>query len=315
MRVAFLPKMSFYSKRKSREYKSNDEPANSKIKMPNISNINFELVESNETTQPGDRLYAAKPVNSGEDVPEGSIPCFEPIGRPGIFQEIRRISDDNKRISDDNKRILDDNKRILDDNKRISDDNKRISDDNKRISDDNIRISDDNKRISDDNQSLRSDMYDLKTVNQQQMAINLNNDLVQLVYGLIHTRLLLFVRDKSFTRGKRVLYYDEIIAKVDPATRSRIQNDFTLNQLRRHLADGSDFRKIVETRNIDCHPKILNPNEIEAKIRILRDCDNLPLHYKGTRQICETVYDDIKILHRFNKMIEIFNDNNKDKNK
>ena len=74
---------------------------------------------------------------SGEDVPKGSIACFEPIDRPGIIQEIRLILDDNRRILDDNRRILDDNRRILD-----------------------------------KNQSLRVELDDLTNANQQQMSFS-----------------------------------------------------------------------------------------------------------------------------------------------
>lgn len=81
---------------------------------------------------------------------------------------------------------------------------------------------------------------DLITINQELTVINLNDDLIQLVHRLIHAKTMI---KKSLARGKRVLHYAEVIVRVNPATK--------------YLADDSDFRTILETRNGDfCQKKL-----------------------------------------------------------
>ena len=141
---------------------------------------------------PNDQLFIAKKIVDGKEVEEGSIPCFVTKG-PGILAELRaKIDSLETKVS--------------------------------HLQNSNLQQSATIMNLQNANIHQAATIMNFQNANLQQMAINLNNDLVQMLYGLIHTRLLYFVRDRNLTRGRRVMYYDEIIAQV----KSRIENGYTL---------------------------------------------------------------------------------------
>ena len=192
--------MSFYGKRKSRDYLSDDEPTDNNKKMPNINEFRSEIVESSAEADKNDQLYLAKKIVEGKEVEEGSIPCFVPKGRSGILSQILEEMGHLKIISENARAEA-------------------------------AQAKSEAAQAKAEAAQAMEEVVKAKTANQDFLTSSLKNDIVQLVYGLFDQKLYSLIGDKSLIKHIRTLRYNDVLKIVDPATRFRIENDAICKKL------------------------------------------------------------------------------------
>ena len=239
----FCPKMSFYGKRKSRDYLSDDEPTDNNKKMPNINEFRSEIVESDVVPKSEDTLYSAKKLNEGEEVEEGSIACFIPEGQGILGKLLEKINEICVTAESANSRAAAAESEAIAANARAV-------------------------RAQAESASLRTALQDLT-------AVSLKNDVVHLVHCLTHQKLYSFVSDNPLAQGLKVLRFNNVLSIVDPATKAAILNDPACIALQSLDWPHSDFRKFVGSRNNDIHPREINLETVNSKIESLESTEHL----------------------------------------
>ena len=268
----FCPKMSFYGKRKSRDYLSDDEPTDNNKKMPNINEFRSEIVESSAEADKNDQLYLAKKIVEGKEVEEGSIPCFVPKGRSGILSQILEEMGHLKIISENARAEAAQAKAEAEQAKEEAAQSKAEA------------------------AQAKAEVVKAKTANQDFLTSSLKNDIVQLVYGLFDQQLYSLIGNKSLIKHMRTLRYNDVLNIVDPATRLRIENDAICKKLQLIDVKGSDFCSLTTSRNEDCHPKNINISAILAKISTLKSTQELSEENEEFVELSENIYNEVENL-------------------
>jgi len=166
---------------KKSKYKREDEPTDNNKKMPHSFSFKHKLVSSASAAKPGDKLYSAKAVGVDEEIPFGSVGCFVPEGRSGTIEILMEKIDG--------------------------------------LIADNVKIEAKNAEFEAQIQSLTKKFEINDALNQRKLAAEFDNDLVQLVYGLCHAKILAMVKDPKITKGKRNLRFDVVLRQVDALTK------------------------------------------------------------------------------------------------
>ncbi|TEB18756.1 hypothetical protein C9890_0330 [Perkinsus sp. BL_2016] len=235
--------MSINGKRKSRVfsgYKSEDNPAKINKEMPNISLFKHELIESIDAAKSGDKLLAAKPVSSNEEIPEGSVRCFIAQGRQSTLElVIQRVEKIDRELKGQIQELQGQNQEL------------------------HGQI----QELQGKNQELQGKNQELKDINEKMLVCQLTNDMVQLVYGVGHAKMMLMFKDEAIVKGKRVIYINEVLKEANEEQKLRLKKDTTVKSLEKIM--NHDFRLLVESRNSEVHPRTIDIKWIEKRISLL----------------------------------------------
>ena len=167
-----------------------------------------------------------------------------------------------------------------------------------------------------DIESLKVDVGMLKQLHSDQLAINaklkqnldkcllviLKNKVVQLVRGLCHAEIILTLGITSPSR--ELLYFDQVVKTLDSASKSRLTNDPTYKQLR--YISGPLFKELVDDRNVEVHPKLLDVDEVESMISEI-ELGSLSTTEKYCFKIIKTVIKNIKDVRRLHLLLDTYN--------
>ena len=253
--------MSILGKRKSRKMLENKMEAISTdkdVKMSPIPTFQHELVLAHEGAEDNDKLYAATAVKADEGVPSGSLGCYIPEGRPGIYERLAKMEES--------------------------------------IKSQNTVIKNQNKVI------------------QNLQALELNNRIVQLVYGLTHAKIIEMVPNcHEILKYKHCFRFEDVLdePKVDVGTKNKIKMDPSCIKLK-ELMNGF-FWDIVRNRNAEIHPRYIDLAPINEILAQINGDNTLKGRYLVDYNKAKKIYEDVLALNELQILIDVFNDFNENK--
>ena len=303
--------MSFYGKRKSRDYLSDDEPTDNNNKMPNLNFFQSEIVKSDKVAQPGDDLYSAKKLAEGEEPEKGSIACYIRSEGSGILEKLLETMKEVKNAAE--RAQLEANSANIKAQRAEVEAAEAI---NRalRVEVEAAEAMNRALRAEAEAAEAKADTNAHKTAIQDLIAVSLKNDVVQLVYGLADQKLYNLIDDKLLIKNFRSLKFKEVLDVVDPATRLRIDSDRVCAKLKFLITQDQRFRSLVTARNEDSHPNRIEFNSILVKIKTLRSTNQLSTTNEEFANLCENISLELKTLMDA-EFLPLINDFNKRKKK
>ena len=303
--------MSINGKRKSRVfsgYKSEDKPAKINKEMPNISLFKHELIESIDAAKSGDKLLAAKPVSSNEEIPEGSVRCFIAQGRQSTLElVIQRVEKIDRELKGQIQELQGQNQELHGQIQELHGQNQELNGQIQGLQGKNQGLQGQIQGLQDKNQELQDKNQELKDINEKMLVCQLTNDMVQLVYGVGHAKMMLMFKDEDIVKGMRVIYINEVLKEANEEQKLRLKNDRTFKSLEKIM--NHDFRLLVESRNSEVHPRTIDIKWIEKRISLLSSGSGnfLSPAEKKNVLIADKILEKIQQIDELKELIDIFN--------
>ena len=136
----------------------------------------------------------------------------------------------------------------------------------------------------------------------------LNNNIVQLMYGLVHAKVLKIVpRAKSLFPGKLSFRFEDVTScdKIDMSTKEIVRQDATCARLR-SLMDRN-FKSLVRSRNSNTHPNVIKLETTKEIISSIQLDNLLDGEYLATFDRARILFNELENLDELESLIDIFN--------